>query len=273
MIHPAAWLLWAVCTGLCALATTNPYYLVVIMTAATFVYARHRVAGATARAFRFFLVFGIATIVLRTALTFISLDPDAFLSLGIAWPGAGGLSAGVLEGARLATLLVVYGAFNSVSEPYRLLKLAPRRFHEPALAASLAVSLAPRTIATVARVREAQRLRGIDVKRWRALPALAVPVLESGMEEAVTLAESMDSRGHGRGARTRYRPDTWDARATVITAAAIGAVVTFGAYVAGGGGGLVVSTFPLVWPEATLPLVAASALSAVPAVVPEQGAS
>src|SRR5919106_247920 len=68
---------------------------------------------------------------------------------------------------------------------------------------------AARSIASVERVREAQRLRGIEIGRWSALPALAVPVLATGMDDAMTLAESMDARGHGRGRRTRYRPDRW----------------------------------------------------------------
>ena len=36
------------------------------------------------------------------------------------------------------------------------------------------------------------------------------------MEEAVTLAESMDARGHGRGRRTRYRPARWTPAAIVV---------------------------------------------------------
>ena len=132
-----------------------------------------------------------------------------------------------LEGARLAALLIVFGTFNAVTDPSAVVRLAPRRFHEPALAASLALSIAPRTIASAARVREAQQLRGIRIPRWRSLPALAVPVLATGMEEAVTLAESMDARGHGRGRRTRYRPERWTAAAVLVAAAATVAAGAF----------------------------------------------
>ena len=91
---------------------------------------------------------------------------------------------------RLAALLVVFGTFNAVTDPFGVVRLAPRRFHEPALAAALALSIAPRTISMAGKVREAQRLRGIHVSRWRSLPALAVPILETGMEDALTLARN-----------------------------------------------------------------------------------
>ena len=136
----------------------------------------------------------------------------------------------------------------------------------PALAAALALSIAPRTIETVGRVREAQELRGIRTSRLRSLPALAVPVLATGMEEAVTLAESMDARGHGRGRRSRYRPERWTGPAIVVAAAAAaGAGVFASAWLGGpGGDGLQPSTFPLLWPAADPVLLAAIALLAVP---------
>jgi energy-coupling factor transport system permease protein len=168
---------------------------------------------------------------------------------------------------RIATLLIVFGAFNAVTDPFGVLRLAPRRFHEPALAAALALSIAPRTISAAGRVREAQRLRGIPVTGLRSLPALAVPVLETGMEDAVTLAESMDARGHGRGRRTRYRPQSWSAASVVVSlTAAVGMIAYFAAAFAGTGN-LQPSTDPLLWPQVSLGLVLAALLFAVPGLV------
>src|SRR5207344_1242111 len=106
----------------------------------------------------------------------------------------------------------------------------------------------------------AQQLRGIRVARWRALPSLAVPVLASGMEDAVTLAESMDARGHGRGRRTRYRPAVWTPAAVVTLAAAGLAAGIFLAAAWTGRGGLHPSTSPLLWPEVSPGLLAAMLL-------------
>jgi energy-coupling factor transport system permease protein len=199
-----------------------------------------------------FLLFGLATMLLRTALV-------VFATVNLS-----NIVYAALEGARLAVILIVFGTFNAVTDPYGVLRLAPRRFHEPALAAALALSIAPRTIDGLHRVREAQAMRGIEVRGMRTLPALVVPVLETGMEEAVTLAESMDSRGHGRGTRSRYRPEPWTVAG--VTTAALGAVAAAVYVVAAarGLGDLRPGTDPLVWPSVEPALVGAALLLAAP---------
>ena len=253
-MHPGAWILWSLGAALVTMSTTNPFYLLPVLGAAWVVHAAHRNAGPHSRSFRIFLVFGAMTIVTRTLLVF--LFPASVTT--------GAIANAFLEGLRLAVLLTVFGAFNSVADPFGVLRLAPRRFHEPALAAALALSIAPRTIASVSRVREAQRMRGIEIRGLRALPALAVPVLETGMEDAVTLAESMDARGHGRGRRTRYRPQPWDP-ASLLTAGAGLASATVFLMAMTGDVPLVVSTFPLAWPQAAGGLVGAACLLGLPA--------
>lgn len=254
-LHPAAWIGWATCAGIVAFTTTDPLYLSVLVAVAWFVYATNHVPGPTARSFRMFALAGVAAIAIRTTLVFFGTVD------------ASNVAYAALEGARLAALLIVFGTFNAVTDPFGVVRLAPRRFHEPALAAALALSIAPRTIAMAGRVREAQQLRGIQVSRWRALPALAVPVLESGMEDAVTLAESMDARGHGRGRRTRYRPATWTAAGVTTLAASVVAAAIFVAAAWTGHGDLQPSTDPLMWPASSPWLIAMILLLALPAVL------
>jgi energy-coupling factor transport system permease protein len=105
-------------------------------------------------------------------------------------------------------------------------------------------------------------------RRWRSLPALAVPVLETGLEEAVTLAESMDARGHGRGRRSKYRPDRWSPAAVLMAVFSLVSLGVFLVSVRSGSGDLSVSTFPLAWPDASPLLVVAAAAFAMPAFVP-----
>jgi energy-coupling factor transport system permease protein len=255
-VHPAAWIVWATCAGLVAFTTTDPFYLGLLVAVSWFVYSAQRVPGPTERSFRVFAIAGLVTMAVRTALVFLGTVD------------AGSVAFAALEGARLATLLIVFGTFNAVTDPFGVVRLAPRRFHEPALAAALALSIAPRTIAMVGRVREAQRLRGMHPSAWRSLPMLAVPVLETGMEEAVTLAESMDSRGHGRGRRTRYRPDRWTVGAVAVVIASLVAAGAFLTAAFTGTGGLHPSTFPLTWPEADPRLLAAIGLLLLPAFLP-----
>ncbi len=252
-MHPGAWIVWSLGAAVATMATTNPFYLATVFAAAWVVHASHQRPGPEARSFRIFLIVGLVTMGTRTLL--VILGPVT----------AGSLVTASLEGLRLAVLLTVFGAFNSVADPYGVLKLAPRRFHEAALAAALALSIAPRTIASVARVREAQQMRGIKLGRWRALPALAVPVLETGMEEAVVLAESMDARGHGRGTRTRYRPVRWGPNAVMTALAGAAGGSAFAVAAITGHASVITSTYPLAWPVPSLPLIAASVLFAAPA--------
>jgi energy-coupling factor transport system permease protein len=251
-VHPAAWIAWAAGAGIVALSTTNPVYLVPLLAVAWFVYAMHRHAGPSARSFRALLVIGAVALLARTGLVLLDTVDASTVAFSF------------LEGLRLAVLLVVFGTYNAVADPFGVLRLAPRRFHEPALAAALALSIAPRTMESAVAVREAQRLRGIEVRGWRALPALALPVLETGMESALALAESMDSRGHGRGRRSRYRPQRWTAPSTATAGVGAVAAAAFVGSAIAGVGGLVPSTFPLTWPSASVALVAAVCALAVP---------
>lgn len=261
-LHQGAWLAWATAAAICAVSTTNPFYLLLLCAIAWVVHSAHRVPGPSSRSFRIFLLFAIGAVAIRTALVGLTpLVPDA------APIGAGTFVAAFVEGLRLGTLLVVFGTFNSVSDPAAILKLAPRRFHEAGLATSLALSIAPRTIATVGRVREAQTLRGIRVSPLRSLPALAVPVLETGMEEALTLAESMDARGHGRGARSRYRPDRWNASSVILAAAALIGAVAFGAAFLDHAPTLSMPSFPIRWPQVSMILIACEIVLAAPALL------
>lgn len=262
-LHQGSWIAWASAAGVVAITTTNPFYLSMLVAIAWVVHAAHSIPGPAARSFNVFLLFALFAMATRTAL--VLLTPLVSQAPPIS---SSALATGVFEGLRLGTLLVIFGTFNSVSDPFAILKLAPRRFHEPALAAALALSIAPRTIAAVGRIRDAQRLRGIEVGRWRVLPALAVPVLETGMEDALILAESMDARGHGRGRRSRYRPEKWAWRSAVVVIAAIVPTIVFLANLTQASGSLSVSTYPLRWPSASLVLVASIALFAVPALFP-----
>jgi energy-coupling factor transport system permease protein len=258
-VHPGAWIAWATCAGLVAFSTTNPVYLVPLVVVAWFVYAACSRPGPASRSFRAFAVFGVVALSIRTALVlFGTVD-------------ASNVAYAFLEGLRLATLLVVFGTFNAVEDPSAVLRLAPRRFHEPALAAALALCLAPRTIDAASRVREAQALRGIRAGRLPSLRALAIPVLETGMEEALTLAESMDARGHGRGRRTRYRAQRWTWAATAAVGASSAALAVFAVAGSRGAGDLHPSTAPLAWPGASAALVAALCLLAVPGFVARGG--
>ena len=111
------------------------------------------------------------------------------------------------EGFAIVGVMAVFGAFNSVVSHSELVQSTPRAFYELGLVVVVALAFVPSTITAIHDVREADRARtgGRVVRRGRLLRQV-VPVLEHGLERAVTLAESMDSRGFARGGREPARP-------------------------------------------------------------------
>jgi energy-coupling factor transport system permease protein len=89
------------------------------------------------------------------------------------------------------------------------------------------------------------------------------------MEDALTLAESMDARGHGRGRRTRYRPQVWSPIALFTTATASLAAAVYVWAAVGGWAQLDPPVAPLGWPEVDPWLLCTAVLLAVPGVSPE----
>src|SRR4029079_2989200 len=104
------------------------------------------------------------------------------------------------EGFAIVGMMAVFGAFNGVVTHSELVQSTPRAFYEVGLVVVVALAFVPSTLAAIGDVRDADRARtgGRVVRRGRLIRQL-VPVLELGMERAVTLAESMDARGFARG--------------------------------------------------------------------------
>ncbi|MDQ1466653.1 MAG: energy-coupling factor transport system permease protein, partial [Actinomycetota bacterium] len=98
----------------------------------------------------------------------------------------------------IVVVIAVFGAWNAVVSHHEVLQSVPRAFHELGLVVTIALAFVPSTLAALRASRESDRARtgGVVVRRGR-LVRHAVPVLESGMERAVALAESMDARGFG----------------------------------------------------------------------------
>jgi energy-coupling factor transport system permease protein len=109
-----------------------------------------------------------------------------------------GLLAAIYGGLRLAALIVVFGAANTLANPKRALRCLPASLHHLGTAVVIAVTVTPQLAAAVGRVRRAQRLRGLQTRGPRAAAARLLPVLQDALDHALALAASMDSRGYAR---------------------------------------------------------------------------
>jgi energy-coupling factor transport system permease protein len=214
-----AWLVWALSAAASVQLAPSPVYVALVVAVAALVVSVHGLDTPFARAFPTLLGVGVVFALSRTVLTVATTHggpgPTLFTTPDVSLPDAlGGFTVGgpielpillqsAAEGFVIVGVLAVFGAFNAVVSHYELVQAMPRAFYEIGLVLIVALAFVPSTIAAISSVRDADRARtgGRVVRRGR-LVRLVVPILETGMERAVALAESMDSRGFGRGAVT-----------------------------------------------------------------------
>jgi len=98
------------------------------------------------------------------------------------------------------TLTVIFGSFTTVNRvtPVRdLVRLTPRAFHEVGVVISIALTFIPQTTRSLNQIRDAQTIRGHRVRGLRDWLPIVVPLLVSGLERSMRLAEAMVARGYG----------------------------------------------------------------------------
>jgi energy-coupling factor transport system permease protein len=243
-LHPGAWWLWAAGLAVAASRTTNPLILLLIVAVAAYVVAARRTNAPWARAFRFYLIFGLVVIGLRVILRCIFGGDESSTSHVLArlpevplpdW-AAGvriggrisveGVLAATYDGLRLATLLCCVGAANTLANPKRALRMLPGALYELGMAVVVAVSAAPQLVESTQRIIRAQRLRGGIGRGRQALRTVVAPVIHDALDRSLALAAAMDSRGYGR--RTDVSPTARRTTAGLLLAGLVGLCI--GAY-------------------------------------------
>ncbi len=224
-LHALTWTVWMLAAAVCAQATTNPLYLTIILFIAVLIVEVHGRRHALAKAFPIMLAlataFGLIRVVL-TVLTTHGTGSTTLLTLPIhfALPNALGgftvfgtieqepLVRSIFEAYGVVVFIATFAAWNAVVSHHEVMRAIPRAFHEPALVVTIAIAFVPSTIATLRAVHLADRARcgGNPVRRGR-VRRLIIPVVEGGLERAIALAESMESRGlgHMRASRAERR--------------------------------------------------------------------
>ncbi|MEO7836054.1 MAG: hypothetical protein ABIS21_00250 [Acidimicrobiales bacterium] len=213
-LHAVAWLMWALAAAASLELAPSPLYVALVIAVAFLVVSVHGRDTAVARtSFSVLLVFGAGFALLRVVLTALTTHAGTDVIFTIPHVDLprllGGFRVGgtvelpvVLQAATesfvVVGIMAVFGAFNAVVSHHELVQSAPRAFYEAGLVVTVAIAFVPATLATVQRVGEADRARtgGRVVRRGRLLRR-TVPVLESGLERSLALAESMDARGFG----------------------------------------------------------------------------
>ncbi|WP_372593859.1 CbiQ family ECF transporter T component [Actinotalea sp.] len=217
-MHPWAWWSWALGLTVAATRTTSTPALGLIVVAALLVATLSRGDGPRGRAFPGFVLLAVAVVVLRLVFHVVVgiktpgtvvLDlprvpmPDWAVGVELFGPvTTTGLATAATGGLRLAALVLCIGAAATLTSAARTLRTLPAALHQLGTAVVIATNVAPALVAAAARVRRAQRLRGVSGRGPRAVVSTAMPVLADALDQSLALAASMDSRGfagtHGR---------------------------------------------------------------------------
>jgi energy-coupling factor transport system permease protein len=219
MYHTLTWLLWLVAALLPAMATKNPLYLTILLVAVFVDYGTIGRASPVASSWRLFLKVGLlltAFSVLFNTLTshhgqtvLLTLPRLALKTGGLTFLDLGGritleaLSYGLASGLNLMAILLIFATFNALVDHHQLLRFMPAFMHQMGMIASIAITFVPQMASSLQDIREAQAIRGHRFRGIRDLLPLFVPLLTSGLERAIQLAESMEARGFGGANRSR----------------------------------------------------------------------
>ena len=207
--HPGVWALWAAAAAMLALTTRNPAYLTLLFLAVVVVRAALPAGPAGRAGWGFFLRAGLLLWLITIPLnaftahygqTVLFAIPRTLPLIGSLVGGPVTLEAaayGFLSGLALLTLLLIFATLNQAVAPYQLLRALPPLFFQTGVMASIALSFIPQAATSLREIREAQAIRGHRPRGLRDALPLLLPLLTTGLERSLQLAESLEARGFG----------------------------------------------------------------------------
>lgn len=212
-LHPLAWVVWLGSVLGALTATRHPVYLAIALGCIGLALRQTRRRAYAPAPPLSPLRFGLVVVPLGALLNALSTHygETVLLTLPPRLPLIGGpvtleaLVYGALNGLVLAGLFAAFTALYLALSVQALMRLIPRGFYPVAVVMSIALAYVPSTFAQLRQIREAQAMRGHRPRGLRDALPLLMPLLVSGLENALHLAEAMTARGFGRAAAPRPR--------------------------------------------------------------------
>jgi len=102
---------------------------------------------------------------------------------------------GAINGLALAGILAAFSVINAALPARAVIRLAPRAFYSTAVVISIALNFIPSTMRQFEQIREAQAIRGHQLRKLGDWLPLLMPLLVGGLERAMLLAEATTARG------------------------------------------------------------------------------
>ncbi len=213
MKQPWAWVTWLVVNVVILSITRNPLYLVLILLCVILVGITLRETdGKSPQPFSLWKL-GAWIILFSTA--FNALTSHYGTTILFTIPGhlpvlSGPVTLeamvyGATNGLILTGMLACFMVLNLALTVRELVSLIPQAFFPVAVVTSIAVTYLPTTIRQFKQIREAQAIRGHQMRSVRDWLPLWMPLMVGGLEHAMQLAESMTARGFASQVSNSHR--------------------------------------------------------------------
>jgi len=222
---------WSASCLVIVLSTTNPVYKVMALAAALSALA----AGAGLRRIRGLLIAVFLIAAFAMLLNFVSahLGATVLFALPAQIPALGGpytleaLVFGAVGGITIAAAILSAAPFSLLLDSHKVMDALPAPLSRTGVAIAASLNLVPAVATSFVQVSEAQRLRGWRPRGPRSWMEVVVPVVLTSVEGSIQLAESMEARGFGSGARTAMASDALVRSDWLLVAASGSAVAVF----------------------------------------------
>jgi len=204
MKNSKAWIIWLITVGIMLLSNRNPLYLVILLGGLLILGStlskRLGQSSWLPNNIRF-----LGTMILLSALInslFTHQGNMVIFNLPERWLLIGGkitfesLVFGVINGLVIGSLYIAFNIFNLALSIKQITRLIPKIFHPVAIMISIALTFFPSVQQRAREIKEAQMIRGNQMKRIVDWLPLMLPLLITSLENAFLLSESMTARGY-----------------------------------------------------------------------------
>ncbi len=201
-VHTVAWIAWLVSGLVILLSTRNP--LIILLVNLVLLFLQVWISPPSTRIISTNIRFGGSILALSTVLNmFISRFGETVLfQLPTTLPLIGGIYTleaivfGLTNGLVLIGIFSLFTILNQVVSVRALVRLIPQAFHPVAVVTTIALTFIPASQKQFQAIKEAQAIRGQELKKVRDWLPLVIPLLIGGLERAMQIAEAMTARGY-----------------------------------------------------------------------------
>lgn len=204
MRNSKAWIIWLIASIAMILSNRNPIYFLILLIG-LLVLGSKLAQNKGQKSWVWHNIRFLGTMIILSAVInalFTHRGTSIIFKLPETWLLIGGkvtfesIIYGVINGLVIGSLYIVFNIFNLALSIKQITRLIPKIFHPIAITISIALTFFPSVQQRAREIKEAQLIRGNQMKRivdW--LPLLG-PLLITSLENAFSLSESMTARGY-----------------------------------------------------------------------------